>query len=50
MVSISKRRTGEGLICVAEVRITMIQGFTSPGSAIDMLIEFRVSDFQINLV
>jgi hypothetical protein len=40
---------GEGLICVAEDRITMIQGFTSPGSTIDMLIEFRESRFQISL-
>ena len=44
------RRAGEGHICVAEVRITMIQGFTSPGCAIDMLIESRVSCFQISLV
>ena len=50
MVSFSKRRVGEGLICVAEVRITMIQGFTSSGCAIDMLIEFRESCFQIILV
>ena len=50
MVSFSERRAGEGLICVAEVRITMIQGFTSPGSTINMLIEFRESCFQISLV
>ena len=37
-------------MCVAEVRITMIQDFTSPGCAIDMLIEFRESCFQISLV
>ena len=50
MISFSERSAGEGLICVAEVRITMIQGFTSPGSTIDMLIEFRESCFQISLV
>ena len=42
-----ERRAGEGLICVAEVRITMIQGFTSPGSTIDMLIEFRSLVFRL---
>ena len=50
MVSFSERRAGEGLICIAEVRIAMIQGFTSPGCAIDMLIQFRESCFQISLV
>jgi hypothetical protein len=50
MVSFSKRRAREGLIIVAEVRITMIQGFTSPGCTINMLIEFRESCFQISLV
>ena len=32
LVSFSEKRVGEGLIGIAEVRITMIQGFTSPGS------------------
>ena len=50
MVSFSERRAGEGLICIEEVRITMIQGFTNPGCAIDMLIEFRDSYFPISLV
>ena len=50
MVSFSERRAGEALICVTEVRITMIQGFTNPGSTIDMLIEFMESYFQISLV
>jgi hypothetical protein len=50
MVSFSERRVGEGLICIAEVRITMIQGFASPGCAIDMLIEFREPCFQISFV
>ena len=45
-----ERRAGEGLICVAEVRIAMIPGFTSPGCAIDMLIQFRESCFQMRLV
>ena len=49
-VSFSKRRAGVSLICVAEVRITMIQGCTSPGSTIKMLTEFRESCFQISLV
>ena len=31
-------------------RIAMIQGFTSPGCAIDMLIQFMESCFQISLV
>ena len=34
MVSFSERRAGQGLICVAEVRIAMIQGFSSPAFAI----------------
>ena len=46
----SERRAGQGRICIAEVRIAMIQGFTSPGCAIDMLIQFRESCFQISLV
>ena len=50
MVSFSERRAGEGLICVAEVRITMIQGFASLGRAFDMLIKFREPCFQISLV
>ena len=50
MVSFSERRAGQGLICVAEVGIAMIQGFSSPGCAIDMLIKFRESCFQISLV
>ena len=41
VVSFSERRAREGLICVAEVRIAMIQGFSSPGCANDMLIQFR---------
>ena len=45
-----KKECEVGLICIAEVRITMIQGFTSPGSTINMLIEFRKSCFQIRLV
>ena len=43
-------RAGEGLICVTEVRITTIQGLSTPGCAIDMLIKFRESCFQISLV
>ena len=50
MVSFSERREGEGLKCVVEVRIAMIQGFTSPGCAIDMLLQFRESCFQIGFV
>jgi hypothetical protein len=50
MVSFSERRAGEGLICVVEVRITMIQGFASPGCAIDVLIEFREPCFQVSFV
>jgi hypothetical protein len=50
VVSFSERRAGDGFICVAAVRITMIQGFTSPGSTIDMLIELGESCFQISLV
>ena len=40
----------KGLICIAEVRITMIQGFASPGCAINMLVKFREPCFQISLV
>ena len=50
VVSFSDRRAGQGLMCVAEVRVTMIQGFSTPGCAIDMLIKFRESSFQISLV
>jgi hypothetical protein len=50
VVSFSERRAGDGLICVAEDRITMIQGFASPGGAIDMLIKFREPCFQSSLV
>ena len=50
MVSFSERGAGQGLICVAEVRVTMIQGFSTPGCAIDMLIKFRESCFQISFV
>ena len=39
-----------GRALYAEVRIAMIQGFSSPGCAIDMLIQFRESCFQISLV
>ena len=45
-----ERRAGEGLIYINEVRITMIQGFASTGSAIDMLIEFGEPCVQISLV
>ena len=50
MVRFSERKAGEGFVCVAEVRITMIQGFASPCRAFDMLIKFREPCFQINLV
>jgi hypothetical protein len=44
------KSAGEGFVCVAEVRIEMIQGFASPGRAFDMLITFREPWFQISLV
>ena len=46
----SERRAGEGFVCVAEVRVTMVQDFLRPGRAFDMLIKFRESCFQISLV
>ena len=47
---IFRKEVREGFICVAEVRITMIQGFASPGCTFDMLINFREPCFQISLV
>ena len=49
VVRFAERRAGEGFVYV-EVRVTMIQDFTSPGCAFDMLIEFREPCFQISLV
>jgi hypothetical protein len=50
VVRFSKRRAGESFICVAEVRITIFQGFASSDRAFDMLIKFREPCFQISLV
>jgi hypothetical protein len=50
VVRFSERRAGECFVCIAEVRTTMFQGFSSPGRAFDMLIKFREPCFQIILV
>ena len=50
MVRYSKGRAEEGFVCIAEVRVAMIQNFASLGHAFNMLIKFMEHGFQISLI
>ena len=50
MVRFDKCRAGEGFVCIAEVRVAMIQNASSPCRAFDMLLEFRKSPSQVSFV
>jgi hypothetical protein len=50
MVRFSERRAREGFVCIAEVRVAMIQNAASPGRAFDMLIKCREPYFPISFV
>jgi hypothetical protein len=50
VIRFAERRAREGFVCIAEVRVTMILNFSSPGRAFDMLIKFREPCFQISPV
>ena len=50
VVRFAERRTRKGFVCVAEIRVAMIQSCARPGRAFDMLIQFREPCFQISLV
>ena len=41
---------GEGLVCVADVRVAVVESVTRSCTAIDMLIEFRLPCSQISFV
>ena len=41
VVRFAGRRAGEGIVCITEVRVSVIQCFASLGTTINMLIEFR---------
>jgi hypothetical protein len=49
MVTFGERWVREGFVCVAEVKVAMIQNVASHGLTFDML-KFRESYFQISLV
>ena len=46
----AKGRAVEGFVCIAEVKVAMIQSASSPCRAFDMLIEFRKSGSQVSFV
>jgi hypothetical protein len=41
VVRFAEMRAWEGLVCIAEVRVTMVQCFSSASATVDTLIEFR---------
>ena len=40
-VRFAEWRVGEGLVCIPEVGVTVVQCFSSGSATVDMLIEFR---------
>ena len=50
MVRFAEGMVGEGLVCIAEVRVAMIQNATSSFRTFDMLTEFRKSCSQVSFV
>ena len=50
MARFAERRAREGFVCIAEVRVTMIQNVASPGHAFDMLINLGSLVFTLALL
>jgi hypothetical protein len=41
VVEFAERRAGEGFVCIAEVRVAVVESISPACRAINMLIEFR---------